>query len=267
MSPVALSNTSGFSNVKNAVPDVPSLDFVSFTSGTDVSTESRTKEIVAPFETSKDFLLLLKFERVDLVSEIESFTRNFSFDDDYSSFSIDGYLESINSIRFPSKDVHEVDDITTPALCEYVEASIYNDDYSGLIIAEGDDVPVYEDYYEELKDVRTSSYEIEKEFSEDFSFSTEADVIAATSQTTVSFNDITMVGAKFNTANVSFNAIKLPSAGRGVVAYANKWAFVQVFIRNTKTLKHNLYLTYQTKSFNFPKKRIIPWEKVLLVDL
>jgi hypothetical protein len=60
MSPVALSNTSGFSNVKNAVPDVPSLDFVSFTSGTDVSTESRTKEIVAPFETSKDFLLLLK---------------------------------------------------------------------------------------------------------------------------------------------------------------------------------------------------------------
>ena len=61
MSPVALSNTSGFSNVKNAVPDVPSLDFVSFTSGTDVSTESRTKEIVAPFETSKeDFLPLLK---------------------------------------------------------------------------------------------------------------------------------------------------------------------------------------------------------------
>uniref|UniRef100_UPI002609FDEB hypothetical protein n=1 Tax=uncultured Vibrio sp. TaxID=114054 RepID=UPI002609FDEB len=60
----------------------------------------------------KAFLLLLKFERVDLVSEIESFTRNFSFDDDYSSFSIDGYLESINSIRFPSKDVHEVDDIT-----------------------------------------------------------------------------------------------------------------------------------------------------------
>ena len=45
---------------ENAVPDVPSLDFVSFTSGTDVSTESRTKEIVAPFETSKDFLLLLK---------------------------------------------------------------------------------------------------------------------------------------------------------------------------------------------------------------
>ena len=59
MSPVALSNTSGFSNVKNAVPDVPSLDFVSFTSGTDVSTESRTKEIVAPFETT-NFLLLLK---------------------------------------------------------------------------------------------------------------------------------------------------------------------------------------------------------------
>ena len=59
MSPVALSNTSGFSNVKNAVPDVPSLDFVSFTSGTDVSTESRTKEIVAPFETSKEYFLPL----------------------------------------------------------------------------------------------------------------------------------------------------------------------------------------------------------------
>lgn len=63
MSPDALSNTSGFSNVKNAVPDVPSLDLVSFTSGTDVSTESRTKEIVAAFEIANDFLrplLLLK---------------------------------------------------------------------------------------------------------------------------------------------------------------------------------------------------------------
>ena len=45
MSPCAPSNTSGFSNVKKAVPDVPSRLFVSFTSGTHVSTESRTKEI------------------------------------------------------------------------------------------------------------------------------------------------------------------------------------------------------------------------------
>ena len=52
MSPLALSNTSGFSNVKNAVPDVPSLLLVSFTSGTDVSTVSRTKEIVAALVTT-----------------------------------------------------------------------------------------------------------------------------------------------------------------------------------------------------------------------
>ena len=52
MSPLALSNTSGFSNVKNAVPEVPSLLLVSFTSGTDVSTVSRTKEIVAALVTT-----------------------------------------------------------------------------------------------------------------------------------------------------------------------------------------------------------------------
>ncbi len=44
MSPLAPSNTSGFSNVKKAVPDVPSRLFVSFTSGTHVSTESRALE-------------------------------------------------------------------------------------------------------------------------------------------------------------------------------------------------------------------------------
>ena len=53
MSPCAPSNTSGFSNVKKAVPDVPSRLFVSFTSGTHVSTESRTKEICAGLETTK----------------------------------------------------------------------------------------------------------------------------------------------------------------------------------------------------------------------
>ena len=53
MSPCAPSNTSGFSNVKKAVPDVPSRLFVSFTSGTHVSTESRTKEICAALETTK----------------------------------------------------------------------------------------------------------------------------------------------------------------------------------------------------------------------
>lgn len=52
ISPLALSNTSGFSNVKNAVPEVPSLLLVSFTSGTDVSTVSRTKEIVAALVTT-----------------------------------------------------------------------------------------------------------------------------------------------------------------------------------------------------------------------
>ena len=52
MSPLALSNTSGFSNVKKAVPEVPSLLLVSFTSGTDVSTVSRTKEIVAALVTT-----------------------------------------------------------------------------------------------------------------------------------------------------------------------------------------------------------------------
>ena len=53
MSPCVPSNTSGFSNVKKAVPDVPSRLFVSFTSGTHVSTESRTKEICAALETTK----------------------------------------------------------------------------------------------------------------------------------------------------------------------------------------------------------------------
>ena len=38
--------------MKNAVPDVPSLLLVSFTSGTDVSTVSRTKEIVAALVTT-----------------------------------------------------------------------------------------------------------------------------------------------------------------------------------------------------------------------
>jgi len=38
--------------VKNAVPEVPSLLLVSFTSGTDVSTVSRTKEIVAALVTT-----------------------------------------------------------------------------------------------------------------------------------------------------------------------------------------------------------------------
>ncbi len=54
MSPLAPSNTSGFSNVKKAVPDVPSRLFVSFTSGTHVSTESRTNEICAALETTKE---------------------------------------------------------------------------------------------------------------------------------------------------------------------------------------------------------------------
>ena len=36
---------SGFSNVKNAVPDVPSRDFVNFTNGTEVSFRSRTNEM------------------------------------------------------------------------------------------------------------------------------------------------------------------------------------------------------------------------------
>lgn len=144
-----------------------------------------------------------------------------------------------------------VNTFTTPANTAYVRFSHYSSDINTAMLNEGATALPFESYYLQFKynqgtdpalnarittlesEITAANYMIDT-LAKKYWYDSLTDVIARTSAEVASFTDIAGVGANFNKSGKSFNAIKLYGSKRGTIAENRRWAYAQVFVKNTK---------------------------------
>jgi hypothetical protein len=157
--------------------------------------------------------------------------------------------------KFISGASDVVNTLTTPAGCYYIRfsqngtgtsvqpaACMFNEGASALPLEAYRMRFVYGDGLKPTDEVRVVTLEtlaanftpISNEFNLTVLYDSIADVIAATSKTTMTWSDISGIGANYSKSGLSFNAIRLAAAKRGTVADARKWKYCQVYVKNAK---------------------------------